>query len=475
MKNSYESPLCSRYASKEMQYIFSPDMKFTTWRKLWIALAESEKELGLNITDEQIDELKAHIDDIDYEKAAAYEKECRHDVMSHVKAYGDQCPKAKGIIHLGATSCYVGDNTDIIIMKKGLELIRSKVLTAIKLLSDFAMKYKDLPTLAFTHFQPAQPTTVGKRATLWIQDLTFDLDEIDFVLNGLKLLGSKGTTGTQASFRELFDGDIEKINAVDKKIAEKMGFSATYAVSGQTYSRIVDTRVLNCLSGIAQSAHKFSNDIRLLQHLKEVEEPFEKGQIGSSAMAYKRNPMRSERIASLSRYVMCDALNPAITAATQWFERTLDDSANKRISVAEGFLAVDAILNLVINISDGLVVYEKVINQRLMSELPFMATENILMDAVKLGGDRQELHEAIRVHSMAAAKTVKEEGKPNDLLERISSDERFGMSLEQLQSVMDPKNFIGMANVQVENFIETVVNPILNSNKISDEMPEINV
>lgn len=475
MKNSYESPLCSRYASKEMQYIFSPDMKFTTWRKLWIALAESEKELGLNITDEQIDELKAHIDDIDYEKAAAYEKECRHDVMSHVKAYGDQCPKAKGIIHLGATSCYVGDNTDIIIMKKGLELIRSKVLTAIKLLSDFAMKYKDLPTLAFTHFQPAQPTTVGKRATLWIQDLTFDLDEIDFVLNGLKLLGSKGTTGTQASFRELFDGDIEKINAVDKKIAEKMGFSATYAVSGQTYSRKVDTRVLNCLSGIAQSAHKFSNDIRLLQHLKEVEEPFEKGQIGSSAMAYKRNPMRSERIASLSRYVMCDALNPAITAATQWFERTLDDSANKRISVAEGFLAVDAILNLVINISDGLVVYEKVINQRLMSELPFMATENILMDAVKLGGDRQELHEAIRVHSMAAAKTVKEEGKPNDLLERISSDERFGMSLEQLQSVMDPKNFIGMANVQVENFIETVVNPILNSNKISDEMPEINV
>ena len=475
MKNSYESPLCSRYASKEMQYIFSPDMKFTTWRKLWVALAESEKELGLNITDEQIAELKAHIDDIDYEKAAAYEKECRHDVMSHVKAYGDQCPKAKGIIHLGATSCYVGDNTDIIIMKKGLELIRSKVLTAIKLLSDFAMKYKDLPTLAFTHFQPAQPTTVGKRATLWIQDLTFDLDEIDFVLNGLKLLGSKGTTGTQASFRELFDGDIEKINAVDKKIAEKMGFSATYAVSGQTYSRKVDTRVLNCLSGIAQSAHKFSNDIRLLQHLKEVEEPFEKGQIGSSAMAYKRNPMRSERIASLSRYVMCDALNPAITAATQWFERTLDDSANKRISVAEGFLAVDAILNLVINISDGLVVYEKVINQRLMSELPFMATENILMDAVKLGGDRQELHEAIRVHSMAAAKTVKEEGKPNDLLERIAGDERFGMSLEQLQSVMDPKNFIGMANIQVENFIETVVNPILENNKISDEMPEINV
>ena len=475
MKNSYESPLCSRYASKEMQYIFSPDMKFTTWRKLWIALAQSEKELGLNITDEQIDELIAHQNDVDYEKAAEYEKQTRHDVMSHVKAYGDQCPNAKGIIHLGATSCYVGDNTDIIIMKKGLELIRSKVLTAIKLLSDFAVKYKDTPTLAFTHFQPAQPTTVGKRATLWIQDLTFDLDEIDFVISRLKLLGSKGTTGTQASFKELFDGDIEKINAVDKKIAEKMGFAETYAVSGQTYSRKVDTRVLNCLSAVAQSAHKFSNDIRLLQHLKEVEEPFEKGQIGSSAMAYKRNPMRSERIASLCRYVMCDAINPAITAATQWFERTLDDSANKRISVAEGFLAVDAILNLVINVSNGLVVYEKVINSRLMSELPFMATENILMDAVKLGGDRQELHEAIRVHSMAAAKVVKEEGKANDLLERIASDERFGMSLEQLQSVMNPKNFIGMADKQVESFIETVVEPILKNNEISGEMPEINV
>lgn len=475
MKSSYESPLCSRYASKEMQYVFSPDMKFTTWRKLWIALAESEKELGLNITDEQISELKAHIDDVDYEKAAAYEKECRHDVMSHIKAYGDQCPKAKGIIHLGATSCFVGDNTDIIIMKKGLEIIRSKILTAIKLLSDFADKYKATPTLAFTHFQPAQPTTVGKRATLWVQDLTFDLEEIDFVLSGLKLLGSKGTTGTQASFKELFDGDIEKINAVDKKIAEKMGFSDTYAVSGQTYSRKVDTRVLNCLSAIAQSAHKFSNDIRLLQHLKEVEEPFEKGQIGSSAMAYKRNPMRSERIASLSRYVMCDALNTAITAATQWFERTLDDSANKRISVAEGFLAVDAILNLVINVSDGLVVYDKVINQRLMSELPFMATENILMDAVKLGGDRQELHEAIRVHSMAAAKTVKEEGKPNDLLERIAEDKRFNMSLDQLKSVMEPKNFIGMADKQVDAFLKNVVAPIIENNKIDEEKPEINV
>ncbi len=475
MKNSYESPLCSRYASKEMQYIFSPDMKFTTWRKLWIALAQSEKELGLSITDEQINELITHQNDIDYEKAAEYEKQTRHDVMSHIKAYGDQCPSAKGIIHLGATSCFVGDNTDIIIMKKGLELIRSKVLMAIKLLSDFAVKYKDTPTLAFTHFQPAQPTTVGKRATLWIQDLTFDLDEIDFVVSRLKLLGSKGTTGTQASFKELFDGDIEKINAVDKKIAEKMGFDETYAVSGQTYSRKVDTRVLNCLSAVAQSAHKFSNDIRLLQHLKEVEEPFEKGQIGSSAMAYKRNPMRSERIASLSRYVMCDALNPAITAATQWFERTLDDSANKRISVAEGFLAVDAVLNLVINVSDGLVVYDKVITSRLMSELPFMATENILMDAVKLGGDRQELHEAIRVHSMAAAKAVKEEGKPNDLLERIANDERFGMTLEQLQSVMNPKNFIGMADKQVESFIENIVNPILKNNEINGELPEINV
>ena len=475
MKNSYESPLCSRYASKEMQYIFSPDMKFTTWRKLWIALAQSEKELGLSITDEQINELITHQNDIDYEKAAEYEKQTRHDVMSHIKAYGDQCPSAKGIIHLGATSCFVGDNTDIIIMKKGLELIRSKVLMAIKLLSDFAVKYKDTPTLAFTHFQPAQPTTVGKRATLWIQDLTFDLDEIDFVISRLKLLGSKGTTGTQASFKELFDGDIKKINAVDKKIAGKMGFDETYAVSGQTYSRKVDTRVLNCLSAVAQSAHKFSNDIRLLQHLKEVEEPFEKGQIGSSAMAYKRNPMRSERIASLSRYVMCDALNPAITAATQWFERTLDDSANKRISVAEGFLAVDAVLNLVINVSDGLVVYDKVITSRLMSELPFMATENILMDAVKLGGDRQELHEAIRVHSMAAAKAVKEEGKPNDLLERIANDERFGMTLEQLQSVMNPKNFIGMADKQVESFIENIVNPILKNNEINGELPEINV
>lgn len=475
MKSSYESPLCSRYASKEMQYVFSPDMKFTTWRKLWVALAESEKELGLNITDEQIAELKAHIDDIDYDKAAAYEKECRHDVMSHIKAYGDQCPKAKGIIHLGATSCFVGDNTDIIIMKKGLEIIRSKVLIAIKLLSDFAEKYKSTPTLAFTHFQPAQPTTVGKRATLWIQDLTFDLDEIDFVISRLKLLGSKGTTGTQASFKELFDGDIEKINAVDKKIAEKMGFSDTYSVSGQTYSRKVDTGVLNCLSAIAQSAHKFSNDIRLLQHLKEVEEPFEKGQIGSSAMAYKRNPMRSERIASLSRYVMCDALNPAITAATQWFERTLDDSANKRISVAEGFLAVDAILNLIINVSDGLVVYEKVVNSHLMSELPFMATENILMDAVKLGGDRQELHEAIRVHSMAATRRVKEEGKPNDLLERIAGDERFGMTLEQLQGVMEPKNFIGMADKQVDAFLKNVVAPILESNNVDEEKPEINV
>ncbi|MBQ2677203.1 MAG: adenylosuccinate lyase [Clostridia bacterium] len=475
MKNSYESPLCSRYASKEMQFIFSPHMKFTTWRKLWIALAEAEKELGLDITDEQIAQLKSHIEDIDYEAAAKYEKECRHDVMSHIKAYGDQCPDAKGIIHLGATSCYVGDNTDIIIMKKGLLLIREKLIKAIALLSNFANKYKALPTLAFTHFQPAQPTTVGKRATLWIQDLTMDLEELDFVISSLKMLGSKGTTGTQASFKELFGGDMDKILKADKLIAEKMGFDATYAVSGQTYSRKVDSRVLNALSAIAQSAHKFSNDIRLLQHLKEIEEPFEKGQIGSSAMAYKRNPMRSERIAALANYVMVDALNPAITAATQWFERTLDDSANKRISVAEGFLAVDAILNLIINVSDGLVVYEKVINQRLLSELPFMATENIMMDAVKRGGDRQELHERIRVHSMEAAKRVKAEGLNNDLLQRIADDDAFGMTLDELMSVMEPQNFTGMATTQVDNFLKDVVKPILDSNKIDDTMPEINV
>ena len=475
MKNKYESPLCSRYASEQMQYVFSPDMKFTTWRKLWIALAKAEQAMGLDITDEQISELEAHVDDVDYEKAAAYEKECRHDVMSHIKAYGDQCPNAKGIIHLGATSCYVGDNTDIIIMKKALLIIKDKLIHTIKLLSDFAVKYKSLPTLAFTHFQPAQPTTVGKRATLWINDLVLDLEELDFVIGSLKMLGSKGTTGTQASFKELFDGDYDKILAVDKFVAKEMGFEDTFAVSGQTYSRKIDSRVLNVLSSIAQSAHKFSNDIRLLQHLKEVEEPFEKGQIGSSAMAYKRNPMRSERIASLANYVICDAQNPAITASTQWFERTLDDSANKRISVPEAFLAVDAILGLMMNVSNGLVVYDKVIEKHLLAELPFMATENILMDAVKLGGDRQELHEHIRVHSMAAAKRVKQDGLDNDLLQRIANDEAFGMSLEQLEKIMKPENFVGMAPSQVDLFMETVVKPILDDNKIDDEMPEINV
>ena len=446
-----------------------------SWRRLWICLAESEKELGLPITDEQIEELKAHKDDINYEVAQQREKECRHDVMSHVYAYGVQCPKAKGIIHLGATSCYVGDNTDLIIMRKGLLLLRDKLVTAIRLLADFARKYKATPTLAFTHFQPAQPTTVGKRATLWIHDLCMDLEELEFVLEHLKMLGSKGTTGTQASFMELFDGDINKVRKADQMIAEKMGFSAVYPVSGQTYSRKVDSRVLNALSAIAQSAHKFSNDIRLLQHLKEVEEPFEKGQIGSSAMAYKRNPMRSERIASLSRYVLTDTLNPAITAATQWFERTLDDSANKRISVAEAFLATDAILNLVINVSDGLVVYEKVIHRRLLEELPFMATENILMDAVKLGGDRQELHEKIRVHSMAAARQVKEFGKPNDLLHRIAEDPAFGMQYEDLVQLMEPKNFTGAATAQTEAFLTDVVQPILQTHQSVSALPEINV
>ena len=431
----YVSPLSERYASKEMQYIFSPDMKFRTWRRLWIALAETEKELGLNITQEQIDELKAHAEDINYDVAKERERQVRHDVMSHVYAYGVQCPKAKGIIHLGATSCYVGDNTDIIVMTEALKLVKKKLVNVIAELSAFADKYKDQPTLAFTHFQPAQPTTVGKRATLWTQEFLLDLEDLEYVLGTMKLLGSKGTTGTQASFLELFDGDQETIDKIDPMIAKKMGFETCYPVSGQTYSRKVDTRVVNVLAGIAASAHKMSNDIRLLQHLKEIEEPFEKTQIGSSAMAYKRNPMRSERIASLSRYVMVDAMNPAITSATQWFERTLDDSANKRLSVPEGFLAIDGILDLCLNVVDGLVVYPKVIEKRLMSELPFMATENIMMDAVKAGGDRQELHEKIRVHSMAAGKVVKEEGKANDLLERIAADPAFGMNMEQLQAV----------------------------------------
>ena len=461
----YVSPLSERYASKEMQYIFSPDMKFRTWRKLWIALAETEKELGLNITQEQIDELKEHAEDINYDVAKERERQVRHDVMSHVYAYGVQCPKAKGIIHLGATSCYVGDNTDIIVMTEALKLVRKKLVNVIAELSAFADKYKEQPTLAFTHFQPAQPTTVGKRATLWTQEFLLDLEDLEYVLSTMKLLGSKGTTGTQASFLELFDGDQETIDKIDPMIAAKMGFKECYPVSGQTYSRKVDTRVLNVLAGIAASAHKMSNDIRLLQHLKEVEEPFEKSQIGSSAMAYKRNPMRSERIASLSRYVMVDALNPAITSATQWFERTLDDSANKRLSIPEGFLAIDGILDLCLNVVDGLVVYPKVIEKHMMAELPFMATENIMMDAVKAGGDRQELHERIRELSMEAGKTVKVEGKDNNLLELIAADPAFNLSLEDLQRSMDPKKYVGRAKEQTERFVSKVVQPILDSHK----------
>lgn len=472
----YQSPLSERYASREMQYIFSPDMKFRTWRRLWIALAETEKELGLNITQEQIDELKAHVDDINYDVAKEREKQVRHDVMSHVYAYGVQCPKAKGIIHLGATSCYVGDNTDIIVMTEALKLVKKKLINVIAELAKFADEHKALPTLAFTHFQPAQPTTVGKRATLWMQEFMLDLEDLDYVISTMKLLGSKGTTGTQASFLELFDGDQETIDKIDPMIAEKMGFKKCYPVSGQTYSRKVDTRVLNVLAGIAASAHKFSNDIRLLQHLKEVEEPFEKSQIGSSAMAYKRNPMRSERIASLSRFVMVDALNPAITSATQWFERTLDDSANKRLSVPEGFLAIDGILDLCLNVVDGLVVYPKVIEKRLRSELPFMATENIMMDAVKAGGDRQELHERIRELSMEAGKNVKVEGKENNLLELIAADPAFNMSLEDLQKTMEPSRYTGRAQVQVEAFLKNVVQPVLDENKdILGMTAEINV
>ena len=472
----YVSPLSERYASREMQYIFSPDKKFRTWRRLWIALAETEKELGLNITDEQIEELKSHADDINYDVAKAREAEVRHDVMSHVYAYGKQCPKAAGIIHLGATSCYVGDNTDIILMSEALEIVRKKLINVIAELAKFADEHKNLPTLAFTHFQPAQPTTVGKRATLWMQEFMMDLEDLEYVKGSLKLLGSKGTTGTQASFLELFDGDQETIDKIDPMIAKKMGFETCYPVSGQTYSRKVDTRVVNVLAGIAASAHKMSNDIRLLQHLKEIEEPFEKTQIGSSAMAYKRNPMRSERIASLSRYVMVDAMNPAITSATQWFERTLDDSANKRLSVPEGFLAIDGILDLCLNVVDGLVVYPKVIEKRLMSELPFMATENIMMDAVKAGGDRQELHERIRELSMEAGRNVKEKGLDNNLLELIAADPAFNLSLEELQKTMDPAKYVGRAPVQVEAYLNNVVNPMLEANKeILGVTAEINV
>lgn len=460
----YTSPLSERYASKEMQYIFSQDKKFTTWRKLWIALAESEKELGLNITDEQIAELKEHQNDINYDVAKAREKEVRHDVMSHVYAYGVQCPKAKGIIHLGATSCYVGDNTDMIIMREGLQLVKKKLVNVIAELAKFADRYKALPTLAFTHFQPAQPTTVGKRATLWMMELVQDYEDICYVIDSLKLLGSKGTTGTQASFMELFDGDHAKIRKLDQMIADKMGFAGVYPVSGQTYSRKVDSRVLNVLAGIAMSAHKFTNDVRLLQHLKEVEEPFEKHQIGSSAMAYKRNPMRSERIASLADYVISDAMNPMLVASTQWFERTLDDSANKRISIPEGFLAVDGILDLYLNIVDGMVVYEKVIHKHLMAELPFMATENIMMDAVKAGGDRQELHERIRELSMVAGKRVKQEGLDNNLLELIAADPMFGVTLEELQAKLDPIKYVGRSKEQVEEYLAEVIKPILDAN-----------
>lgn len=470
--DKYTSPLSERYASKEMQHIFSQDMKFRTWRKLWVALAETEMELGLKnekgepeITQEQIDELKAHINDINYDVAVQREAVVRHDVMSHVYAYGQQCPKAKGIIHLGATSCYVGDNTDIIVMAQALKLVRTKILNVLAELAKFADTYKNLPTLAFTHFQPAQPTTVGKRATLWAQEFLMDLEDLEYVLHSLKLLGSKGTTGTQASFLELFDGDQETIDKIDPMIAKKMGFEDCYAVSGQTYSRKVDTRVANILAGIAASAHKMSNDIRLLQHLKEIEEPFEKNQIGSSAMAYKRNPMRSERIASLSRYVMVDALNPAITSATQWFERTLDDSANKRLSIPEGFLAIDGILDLCLNVVDGLVVYEKVIRKHMMAELPFMATENIMMDAVKKGGDRQELHEKIRTLSMEAGKNVKQEGKENNLLELIAADESFHLTLEELESNMQPEKYVGRAPRQVDMFLAHEINPVLEKNK----------
>ena len=472
----YQSPLSERYASKEMQYVFSPEMKFKTWRRLWIALAETEQELGLDITDEQIAELKAAKDDINYDVAKKREKEVRHDVMSHVYAYGQQCPKAKGIIHLGATSCYVGDNTDVIIMREALYIVRKKLINVIAELKDFAMKYRNMPTLAFTHFQPAQPTTVGKRAALWLNELIMDLDDVNYIISQLKLLGSKGTTCTQASFLELFDGDHEKCKEADKRIAQKMGFEACFPVSGQTYSRKLDTRVVNVLSGIAQSAHKFSNDIRLLQHLKEIEEPFEKHQIGSSAMAYKRNPMRSERIASLADYVISDAMNPMLVASTQWFERTLDDSANKRISIPEGFLAVDGILDLYLNIVDGMVVYEKVIHKHLMAELPFMATENIMMDAVKEGGDRQELHEKIRQLSMEAGRNVKVNGLDNNLLDLIAADDTFHLTKEQLQQCMNPERYTGRSKEQVEDFLAEVINPILAKNKEDLGMTaEINV
>ena len=476
MTNSYESPFCTRYASKEMQYIFSADKKFTTWRRLWTALARAEMKLGLPVTQEQVDELEANIENIDYEMAAAEEKLVRHDVMAHVHTYGACCPKAKGIIHLGATSCYVGDNTDIIIMRDALNAVRRKLVNVISQLSDFAEKYKAMPALAYTHLQPAQLTTVGKRATLWINELLMDLEEIDFRIDGLKLLGSKGTTGTQASFVELFEGDSRKIKKLEKMIADEMGFDGVVPVSGQTYSRKIDSQIVSTLGGIAQSAMKFSNDMRILQNFKEIEEPFEKNQIGSSAMPYKRNPMRCERITALSRYVMIDTLNPAFTAGTQWFERTLDDSANKRISVAEGFLAVDAILNILLNVTDGLVVHEKIIHQRIMKELPFMATENIMMSAVKKGGDRQELHEKIRQHSIEAGRMVKDEGLENDLCDRILKDSMFMITKEEMDAIMKPELFIGRSSEQVDEFIDECVKPILKKYKdVLNEKAELTV
>ena len=462
--NSYESPFCTRYASEEMQYIFSADKKFTTWRRLWVALARAEMKLGLPVTEAQVKQLEENIDNIDYDMAAAREKEVRHDVMAHVYTYGQACPDAKGIIHLGATSCYVGDNTDVIIMRDALQVIRRKLINVIAQLSDFAMKYKDMPALAYTHLQPAQLTTVGKRATLWTNELLMDLKEIERRISDLQLLGSKGTTGTQASFMELFEGDTDKIKQLEKMIAEEMGFESCVPVSGQTYSRKVDSFVVNALAGIAQSCSKFSNDMRILQSFKEMEEPFEKSQIGSSAMAYKRNPMRSERITSLSRYLMVDVLNPAFTAGTQWFERTLDDSANKRLSVPEGFLAVDGILDLYLNVVDGLVVYDKVIIKHMMAELPFMATENIMMDAVKAGGDRQELHERIRELSMIAGKRVKQEGLDNNLLELIADDPMFGVTLEELQAKLDPIKYVGRSREQVDEYLADVIKPILDDN-----------
>ncbi len=476
MKNTYENPLGSRYASKEMLELFSPDMKFKTWRRLWIALAEAEKELGLDITDEQIEQLKKYKDEINYDIAERKEKELRHDVMAHIHAYGELCPDARPIIHLGATSCYVGDNTDIIIMTEGLNILRSKLINVIANLSEFAIKYKDMPTLGFTHFQPAQLTTVGKRATLWIQDLLMDLEDLEFTFKNMKLLGSKGTTGTQASFLALFNGDHEKVKKLESIIAAKMGFAETFAVSGQTYPRKLDSRVYNVLGAIAQSAYKFSNDIRLLQSMKEIEEPFEEKQVGSSAMAYKRNPMRSERMGSLARYVIVNILNPALTAGTQWFERTLDDSANKRLTISEGFLAADAILNIYLNVSSALVAYPKVINQHVLNELPFMATENILMEAVKKGGDRQELHERIRIHSMEAARLVKEEGKENDLIKRITVDPSFNMSYEDITNVLKPSNYVGRSPEQVQEFIDKNVKTILDKqSKVLGIKAQLNV